>query len=258
MNSAHLFTGKAAEYAKYRVDYPEAVINSAFRRVGLNRSDEVADIGAGTGMLSRWLLERGTRVFGVEPDPGMRNVAVQSLSEFGESFVSVEGTAERTTLPGASVTLVTAGNAFHYFDPPAARAEVERILRPGGRVLLIGHDGLSKPNPFMQAYLDFIEGVAPPDARMFHEGDRLSKSLKTFFGSDGFEGEDSDDFVFRLSWDGLRGRFLSTSVAPPAGDPRRSEVVAQLSDVYERFEQDGTVSFQLRWRYMWSELKRSV
>jgi ubiquinone/menaquinone biosynthesis C-methylase UbiE len=258
MSSADLFRSKAAEYAKYRFDYPESVIIAAFKSVELDRSDVVADIGSGTGMLSRWFLERGNRVFGVEPDPGMRDVAEKSLSRFGVSFASLEGTAEQTSLPDGSVTLATAGNAFHYFDPQPARAEVERILRPGGRVLLIGHDTASKPNPFTRAYVDFIAGVAPHEAWVFHESDRMSESLKTFFGSEDFQLEDLGDFAFRFTWDDLRGRFLSTSVAPPTGDPRRSEVVSQLSDVFDRFEQEGAVSFQLRWRYTWSKLRRGL
>jgi len=255
MSSARLFTGKATEYARYRVDYPEPVIRAAFQSIELDGSDVVADLGSGTGMLSRWFLERGARVFGVEPDPGMRNVAEESLARFGESFVSVDGTAEHTSLPDASVMLAAAGNAFHYFDPRAARTEVKRILRPNGRVFLIGHDSAMQPNPFMRAYLDFIASVAPPEISAFHRGDRVSNSLEVFLGDRACRSEDLGDFMFPLTWGGLQGRFLSTSVAPPPGDARRAEVVSRLSDVFQRFEQDGTVSFQLRWRYIWANLE---
>jgi len=90
-----LFLGKATEYARYRVDYPESVISAALQSVGIVRDDVIADLGSGTGMLSRWFLERGNRVFGVEPDDGMRQVAEKSLRKFGASYVSVNGTAER-------------------------------------------------------------------------------------------------------------------------------------------------------------------
>lgn len=256
MNPADLFAGKAAEYAKHRVDYPEAVIGAAFERVGLDRADVVADLGSGTGLLSRWLLERGNAVFGVEPDPGMRGVAEAAFARFGARFTSVEGTAERTSLPDARVTLVTAGNAFHYFDPRAARDEVRRILRPGGRVLLIGHGVTATPNAFMRAYLDLIAAAAPSGAARFHERDRLPRSLEAFFGADGFHTEEVGDVAFPLTSDGLRGRFLSTSVAPPEGDARRSEIVARVADLFQRFERDGTVWFQLRWTFIWSERGR--
>jgi SAM-dependent methyltransferase len=255
MTSAQLFAGKAGEYARYRADYPESVVDAAFESVELGRTDVVADLGSGTGMLSRWLLERGTRVFGVEPDPGMRGVAKQSLAQFGGSFASIAGTAEQTSLPDASVSLVTAGNAFHYFEARSARVEVERILQPGGRVLLIAHDTVAKPNPFMCAYLDFVTSIAPHDAWAFHEPARMSASLNTFFGSDGFHSRDLGDVAFCLTRDGLLGRFLSTSVAPSAEDPRRPQVVARLFDLFESFQQQGTVSFQLGWRYTWSKLE---
>jgi ubiquinone/menaquinone biosynthesis C-methylase UbiE len=217
MGGTSLFHGKAVEYARYRVDYPGTVINAAFESVGVVRADVVADLGAGTGMLSRWFLERGNRVFGVEPDGGMRQVAKDSLQRFGASFTGIDGTAERTSLADSSVSVVAVGNAFHYFDPRAARTEVERILRRSGRVLIVGHDGASKPNDFMQAYLGFIAGVASTDAQFFHQRDRLSRAMETFFVGSRFHEVDMGDHTFNLTWDGLRGRFLSTSVAPPEG-----------------------------------------
>jgi SAM-dependent methyltransferase len=257
MSGTSLFHGKAAAYAKYRVDYPGTVIKAALESVGVVRDDVVADLGSGTGMLSRWFLERGNRVFGVEPDDGMRQVAEKSLHTFGASFTSIDGTAERTSLGDSSVTVVAAGNAFHYFDPPTARAEVERILKRSGRVLLIGHDGASDPNDFMQAYLGFIAGVAGPDAQFFHHRDRLSRAMETFFVGSCFHEEDLGDHTFNLTWDGLRGRFLSTSAAPAEG-PRRSAAITQLAELFRSFEKDGTVQFQLRWRYTWCQLERAA
>lgn len=128
MNAASLFSGKAAEYAKHRTDYPEDVIRAALESVGHTPTDVVADLGSGTGLLSRWFLERGNRVMGVEPDAGMRQAAEASLGRFGEKFKSVDGTAERTSLPDATATLVSVGSAFHYFDPIAAGAEVGRFF----------------------------------------------------------------------------------------------------------------------------------
>jgi hypothetical protein len=187
----------------------------------------------------------------------MRQVAEKSLRRFGASFTSIDGTAERPSLDDSSVTVVAAGNAFHYFDPRAARTEVDRILKGNGRVLIVGHDGASKPNDFVQAYLGFIAGVAAPDARLFHQRDRLSRAMETFFVGSCFHEEDMGDQAFNLAWDGLRGRFLSTSVAP-AEDPQRSTAISQLAELFRRFEQDDMVQFQLRWRYTWCQLERAA
>jgi SAM-dependent methyltransferase len=258
MSATSLFQGKATEYARYRVDYPGSVISAALQSVGIVRDDVIADLGSGTGMLSRWFLERGNRVFGVEPDDGMRQVAEKSLLRFGASFISVDGTAERTSLGDASVTVVTAGNAFHYFNSRATRTEAERILQRGGRVLIMGHDVASQPNDFMKAYFGFIAGVAVPEARVFHEQDRSLRATEIFFAGIPVHEEDMGDHTFNLTWDGLRGRFLSTAAAPAEDDPKRSAVITQLADVFRRFEKDGTIPFQLRWRYTWGQLERTA
>jgi SAM-dependent methyltransferase len=253
MSTVGFFRGKAADYARYRTDYPEVVIQSALESVALVPDDVVADLGAGTGMLSRWFLARGNRVLAVEPEPEMREVAQASLGSFGAQHMSIAGTAERTSLRDSSVTLVVAGNAFHYFDAEAARVEVTRILQPGGRVLIVDHAHASEPNDFMRAYGDFIALLAPDEMRPFHQAERMSRATQTFFAGNSFHERDKGDHTFRLTWDGLRGRFLSTSVARAEGDVRREAVVAQLSDLFGRFEQSGAVPFQLRWRYLWSE-----
>ncbi len=253
MSTPDFFRGKAADYARYRADYPDVVIRSALESVALVPDDVVADLGAGTGMLSRWFLARGNRVLAVEPEAGMREVAQASLSSFGAQHTSIAGTAERTSLGDSTVTLVAAGNAFHYFDAEAARVEVTRILRPGGRLLIVGHAHASEPNEFMRAYADFVALLAADEMRPFHEAERVSRGLQIFFAGNTFHERDMGDHTFGLTWDGLRGRFLSTSVAPAEGDVRRDGMVAQLSDLFGRFEQDGAVPFQLRWRYVWSE-----
>jgi SAM-dependent methyltransferase len=173
MSTTALFRGKAADYARYRTDYPDILIRSALESVALVPDDVVADLGAGTGMLSRWFLERGNRVLAVEPDPGMRAVARASLQRFGARHASIAATAERTSLLDSSVTLVVVGNAFHYFDADVARLEVARILRPGGRVLIVGHEHASEPNDFMRAYVDFIADVCPGEIMPFHRAVNL-------------------------------------------------------------------------------------
>ena len=90
-----------------------------------------ADIGCGTGILAKPLLERGLRVFGVEPTREMREKAVKALSGFPD-FIPVAAPAEATTLPDNSVSAVTMGSALHWFDPDAFGKECRRILTPGG------------------------------------------------------------------------------------------------------------------------------
>lgn len=89
---------------------------------------DVCDLGAGTGILSRAALDRGARVIAVDPD----QAALASNPAEG-----IVGSAEDTGLPSGSVDVVTVAQAWHWFDEAAAAAEISRILRPGGHLLIL-------------------------------------------------------------------------------------------------------------------------
>lgn len=255
MSAIDLFAGKAERFARYRTDYPREVIEAALAAVDLAKGDVVADVGSGTGMLARWILQRGNRVLGVEPDAGMRSFAERHFASEAWDFLGVQGAAEATNLPEFSVDVMVVGNAFHYFDHVRARAEATRILRRPGRVLIVDHANAPEPNLFMQAYSRFLEGIADRETWTFHQTDRFESSLRTFFGGDSFGRVDALQTSHPLSWDALSGRFQSTSLMPREGDDRGPQILAELKDVFEKFAANGIVDFELRWRYAWGTLK---
>jgi Methylase involved in ubiquinone/menaquinone biosynthesis len=120
-------------------------------KCALAATSSVADVGSGTGILTELLLETGAAVFAVEPNREMREAAERLLNDYGR-FRSVHGTAEDTTLPTASVDLITASQAFHWFDVQKARRELARILKPGGRVALIWNERPLDAMPFLDDY----------------------------------------------------------------------------------------------------------
>ena len=95
----------------------------------------IADVGCGTGLLAKIFLDNGNRVIGVEPNREMRRAGEEYLAAYPK-FSMVDGSAEATTLPGASVDFVVAGQAFHWFRPDETRVEFARILKPGGWAVL--------------------------------------------------------------------------------------------------------------------------
>src|SRR5271165_2261367 len=102
------FSSRVDNYVRYRPSYPEAILPWLAHECGLTPQSCIADVGSGTGILSRLFLGFGCEVFGVEPNAGMRAAAERLLA--GEArFHSVDARAEATTLTAASVEFVTAG-----------------------------------------------------------------------------------------------------------------------------------------------------
>ena len=134
------FTERVADYAAHRPSYPPEVIGVLAREGVLRPDDVVADVGSGTGILTRLLLAHGNTVHAVEPNAAMAEEARARLGG-NPRFRPVSGRAEATGLPDASCDVVTAAQAFHWFDVDGARRELRRILRPGGPVVLTWSDG---------------------------------------------------------------------------------------------------------------------
>ena len=145
------FSNRVENYRRYRPGYPPAILDLLAAKCGLSQTSVAADVGSGTGILTKLLLKSGGRIFGVEPNPEMRAAGERDLNHH-LNFTSVAGTAEATTLPDHSVDLITAGQAFHWFDRDKTRAEFLRILRPGGWVVLIWNDRNISDRPFFRAY----------------------------------------------------------------------------------------------------------
>lgn len=136
------FTGKAAVYQKARPDYAPAFIDWLFSDAGVKTDSVVADIGARTGIFSKALLEKGCIVYSVEPNTDMRKTSEDNLFVF-KNFHSVDSTAENTTLAAGSIDFITVAQAFHWFDADRFQAECMRIIKPGGKVILVWNSRVS-------------------------------------------------------------------------------------------------------------------
>ena len=146
------------DYVRYRPGYPRAVLDLLREECGFAPESVVADIGSGTGILTQMLLENGNVVYGVEPNAEMR-AAGESLLQRYARFRSVAGSAEATTLPDASVDFMFVGQAFHWFEPKAARAEFERVLKPRGWVAVIWNERKQDETAFLREYETFSAHV---------------------------------------------------------------------------------------------------
>lgn len=124
-------------YERGRPAYPAEAVAAVLAEVGLPSDDAprvtLLDLGAGTGKLTRMLVPYGARVLAIEPVRGMR----RKLVELVPTAEALDGTAEAIPLPDGSVSAVTVGQAFHWFDSAKALAEIHRVLAPGGRLALL-------------------------------------------------------------------------------------------------------------------------
>jgi SAM-dependent methyltransferase len=128
------FGSAAGSYESGRPDYPIQSVDWMLQPVvGGERSIRVADVGAGTGKLTRAAVELGAEVVAIDPDPKMLAV----LREHVHGVPTFVGSAERLPLPDASVDVVLLGQAWHWVDPARASAEVGRVLRSGGVLGLV-------------------------------------------------------------------------------------------------------------------------
>ncbi len=154
------FSDRVADYVQYRPDYPAALLDWLQRECGVNKNWRVADVGAGTGISSKMFLDAGYRVTAVEPNGPMRAAAEHWLQGY-EYFDAIDGRADATGLPDASVDLVTVAQAFHWFDEEATRREFARILRPGGLAAIWWNSRRLRGTRFLEGYEALLLNTAP-------------------------------------------------------------------------------------------------
>ena len=157
------FDAWADEYDRYRPTYPDGLFELIRRELALPNPPLVVDVGAGTGRATLAMAGLGWRVTAVEPGKPMLDLLRARATDAGLIVATLQASAEATGLDPASVDLVTAAQAFHWFDQPAALSEMSRIVRPGGGIALFWNVRDEERSPFVAAYHGLLErygGVA--------------------------------------------------------------------------------------------------
>lgn len=235
MDNTQKFTGKAAAYANARPGYAAGLFDLLAGELPLNAA--VADIGSGTGILTKELLRRGYSVCAVEPNADMRACAETDLAGCS-GFRSIAAPAEHTTLPGHSMDAVTAAQSFHWFDPAAFQTECRRILKPGGRVYLIWNNRDSD-SPIVRENYSICQEYCP-GVQGFSGGNAEMDAVIC-----GFFGGTCEKLVFENNLYFDRPRFLdrlrSASYSPAPEDPVYAPYMAALEALFGRYARDGVL-----------------
>ncbi len=197
------FSDRVENYIKARPSYPKAFYEFLEGELGIGKV--VADIGSGTGISARPLLERGCTVIGVEPNEPMRQAAERLLAEFA-NFRSVDGTAEATSLADDSVDAILAAQAF-------LREYEDLLIEQGTDYARVRHE-----NVHDAAIAEFFApGVA--QSREFENAQHF----------------DETNFIARV---------FSSSYTPSVGDPRYAPMLEAVQRLFARHAKDGRVRFE--------------
>jgi SAM-dependent methyltransferase len=234
----HVFSSKAADYVRYRPGYPEAVIRLLQQECLFSQESVIADVGSGTGLLSELFLKNGNHVYGVEPNRERREAGEEHLKNYPR-FRSVAARAESTTLEDQQVDFVTAGQAFHWFDHQQTRIEFLRILKPQGWVVLVWNKRRKDSNPFHIAYEELLMAFGSDLKRVRHN----HSEVMDFFSPVACKVEVFESHQL-LDFDGLRGRFLSSSKSPAPGSDRFDLVLNQLRSIFGQYQVNGRIRLE--------------
>jgi ubiquinone/menaquinone biosynthesis C-methylase UbiE len=247
------FSSRVDRYIKYRPGYPKEVIDFLKEKEILLANSIIADIGSGTGILSELFLKEGNKVYGIEPNRDMRVAAEKLLSDY-VNFISIEGTAEKTNLEINSIDIITAGQAFHWFNLEKTRIEFSRILKSEGWVVLVWNRRKKHTNEFLKEYEKFLLKYGTDYAAI----EKSKLEFDKFFGR-----SESNKNYYKVHYDnyqifdynGLKGRLLSTSYIPIEENTKHYEMLAELKQLFETFQKDGLIMFEYDTEIIYGQMK---
>lgn len=239
------FTLTVQNYLKCRPSYPKEIITLLSKECGLTKEHRIADIGSGTGLLTKLFLDHGNVVYGVEPNQAMREAGEAFLKHY-PNFHSIAGRAEATPLPDKSVDFITVGTAFHWFEPGPTKIEFRRILKSPGHVALIWNVRDVARSKLLVEYeqlvinygKDYINSKAQTyDVLSFDES-----PIVEFFQPYKMHLANLEQRQY-FDWQGLQGRLLSASYSLREGDPRYEEMIQALRTIFDRYQHNNQVEF---------------
>jgi SAM-dependent methyltransferase len=235
------FSNKADLYKKFRPTYPKELMDYLYSQVGFNQESIIADIGSGTGIFSRLLIERGSFVYCVEPNEDMRRTAEKDLSVF-ENFASLNGTDKNTGLHDASVDFITVAQAIHWFDRQVFKSECQRILKPGGKVVLIWNERDYENEIIKKDYI--IRAKYAVEKNGLGSGRGKYHNYHDFF-MDGIYEYKTFNNDLHFDKEGYIGRNLSTSYAPlKETDPEKYYgLVRELSEFFDEYSVNEILNY---------------
>ncbi|HWY33681.1 MAG TPA: class I SAM-dependent methyltransferase [Nitrosopumilaceae archaeon] len=243
-SSTYRFSDRVDHYIKTRPHYPVGVIELLVNEGVLFPESIIADVGSGTGISSEPFLKEGYTVYGIEPNKEMREAGERQLLHYKEKgFISINGTAEKTTLDSSSVDTIICGQAFHWFNKETSKTEFQRILRKPGFVVLMWNDRRTDSTDFLKVYEDFLQLFGTDYTVVDHKNTQKERVFEDFFGHKEYQ----TSFLYNfqdLDFEALKGRVLSSSYMPNVGHTDFEFMIYCLKKIFLRYQEKGTVRLE--------------
>jgi ubiquinone/menaquinone biosynthesis C-methylase UbiE len=245
------FSDRVENYVRYRPTYPKEIIDYFINEGILQNDSVVADVGSGTGILTRLFLENDNVVYAIEPNEPMRQKAEEIFKE-NKKFVSLNGKAEETTVTSKTIDLIVAGQAFHWFDPISTKIEFKRILKTDGHVALIWNERKVE-SEFEKSYEMLLVKYSTDYLKVDHRNISEEK-IKSFFDPSPIK---YISFYNKqiFDWEGLKGRMLSSSYVPNKNSAHFEQMISELKRIFEPYQENGKVKFQYDTKVYIGQLK---
>lgn len=233
------FTNKAELYDKYRPNYAPKFIDFLYKYAGFTDYSRIADIGAGTGILSEEFLKKGSTVICVEPNKRMLEQAKKRLQNY-KNIIYINSTAENTNMDDSTIDFITVGQAFHWFDKNAFLKECKRILVEDGKVILAWN--ITDSKDIINRELNNLNMRMLPNYDGYNQRDTEDDSRY----SDFFKNMESYTFDNDLSLDeeAFVGRCLSRSYTPNLIDNNYMKYISELLKIFDLRSEKGKVKIK--------------
>lgn len=239
-NPKDRFTDRVDDYKKYRPGYPDEIANYLIDKCGLSDKSKIADIGSGTGIFSKILLDKGLNVIAVEPNDAMRGQAEKDLAGYS-NFTSIKAGAEELPFEDNSIDLITAAQAFHWFDISKCKIEFRRVLKADSRLALVWNERLHD-TPFLIDFEQLLKDCLNEYKFVDHKN-ITPEVIADFFWPNTYE---IISFPINQSFNlnDYIGRVMSSSYAPRYGTDEGSIFIEALTRLFDKHSIAGRIEFR--------------
>lgn len=232
------YTNKAKYYSKYRPTYPNECVEYILSESKLKENSCVADIGAGTGIFTKKIMDKDFTTYAIESNKDMFN-ELNKLKN--DNLITIHTKAEKTKLSNNSIDLITVAQAFHWFDKYEFKQECNRILKENCNIALIWNEVDYNTNTGKHI-MNLIE--------KYTNGNKLYKidlsnndSLVEGFFSSSYKKKIFSNNM-ELTKEQFVGDYLSKSYTPTENSKEYKEYLEDLNLLYDICSKDGLVNIE--------------